>query len=227
MRLTARALSLGTGPDADVPPFDLDARPGTPVVLPVETDERPQLVSLLLGGRLRPTGGQVSADGDDSPALLRRRVAVVDTPFASEPGPGQRLAGIVAEELAFAGRRSTRRAVDAALADAGLDGQRRRRVATLGAADRIRLLAGLAAARPGVQALVLTSPERHGGDPRDWFPALSDLAAAGTTVVIVTDLPTAGLLTGLGADDRVSPAPEQSTDADVTLSASDTETDPA
>jgi len=95
------------------------------------------------------------------------------------------VATVVREELLFARRGTRRRDVDAALDALGLAHWRRSPVADLPPADRIRLLAGLAAQRPGVRALVLTSPERHGGDAPDWAGIARDLTAAGTPVLVI------------------------------------------
>lgn len=183
----------------EVPALRVTVAPGAPVVIAVETDERPKLVSLLIGGRARTTAGAVRVDGIEDAAELRRRVALVDTPFASEPNPTVALRTAVAEELAFAGLPSGRRAVLGLLERHGLSDVAARSIVLLHTADRIRLLAELAVLRPGVDALVVTSPERHGGDPSAWFPALAEIAARGIAVAIVTDLATADILIPLGA----------------------------
>ncbi|MBI5161839.1 MAG: hypothetical protein HY996_10570 [Micrococcales bacterium] len=207
MRIDLLGAAVGDGPAAEVPSLTLAIAAGAPVVIAVETDERPKLVSLLLGGHLRPSAGEILVDGRADAAALRRGIALVDTPFASEPTPGVALRAAVAEELAFAGRRTGRRAVAEVLDRHGLADAAARPVASLPAAERIRLLVDLALLRPGVRALVVTSPERHGGDPRGWFPALAAIAAGGTAVAVVTDLPTAALLDTLGGI-RTAPDPE-------------------
>ena len=67
-------------------------------------------------------------------------------------------------------------------------------VRSLPPAARIRLFCELTLLREGVEALVLTSPERHGGDPAAWSPTLTAIAERGVTVIVVTDLPTSELL---------------------------------
>jgi hypothetical protein len=50
---------------------------------------------------------------------------------------------------------------------------------------RIRLLAELALLRTGVDGLVLVSPDRHGGDPVEWWRFARDLAARDIAVLVV------------------------------------------
>ncbi|MDM4762260.1 hypothetical protein QT381_04475 [Galbitalea sp. SE-J8] len=197
--LALTAVALGSGAAAEVPPTTLGAVDGAVTVVAVETDERPMLLSLLAAGRMTPTAGTVAIDGRTDAAHLRRAVALVDTPFVAEPVPGVALATIVREELSFAARPTSRSAVDAELARHGLGEHRTVPIRALDTADRIRLLAELALLRPAVRALVLTSPERHGGDPGDWFAALAAIAERGHVVLVVTDAPTRDRLIRLGA----------------------------
>ena len=188
MRITATAAAIGSGLGAPVPPLTLDAGPGVSLVA-VETAERPLLVSMLLGGRLRPDSGSVETDS--------QRVALVDTPVVAEPVPGVSLTSVVAEEFSFAGRPSSRAAVRAFLEQHELRGYATVPVRALPPADRVRLFSELALLREGVEALVITSPERHGGDPAAWFPAIAAIAERGVTVIIVTDAVTASTLATL------------------------------
>ena len=185
MRITLADAAIGSGLGAAVPPLSLTAEPGV-TVLAVETVERPMLVSLLLGGRLRADSGTVDTDRD--------RVALVDTPVVAEPTPGLSLTTVVAEEFSFAGRAASRGAIRAFLEEHELLGYAKVPVRSLPPAARIRLFCELALLREGIEALVLTSPERHGGDPAAWYPTLTALGERGITVIVVTDLPTAELL---------------------------------
>lgn len=204
MEITLTEASIGSGLGAAVPPLTTRTGPGTPSVLSVETAERPMLVSMLLGGRLRPDHGSVTVDGNADLDVLRRRSALVDTPVVSEPNPGATLAAVVAEEFVFASRRASRRSVLRFLAEHGLARYGRVPVRALPPSHRVRLFCELALLRPGVEALILTSPERHGGEPSDWFDALREIAERGVTVVIVTDAVTADLLISLGARDATA-----------------------
>ena len=190
MRITLDAAAIGSGLGAAVPPVSLVAEPGI-TVLAVKTAERPLLVSMLLGGRLRPDSGSVH------PADLRDRVALVDTPVVAEPTAGVSLTSVVREEFSFAGLATSRGAVRAFLEQHELFGYAKVPIRSLPPADRVRLFSELALLRDGVDALVITSPERHGGEPADWFAALATIAARGITVVIVTDTVTADALASL------------------------------
>jgi hypothetical protein len=96
---------------------------------------------------------------------LQEAVALVDVPGVSEPDDIVSLSTIVGEELAMARRGATRRAVRSWLASRDLDHLSRRRMEDVPGRHRVRVLAELAAQRPGVRFLVLTLPERHGELP--------------------------------------------------------------
>ena len=219
MYITLNEASIGTGLGAAVPPLSLWIGPGAPSVVRVETAERPMLVSLLIGGRLRPEHGRVLVDGNADLDVLRRRSALVDTPVVAEPNPGATLASVVAEEFVFASRRASRSSVLRFLQEHDLAEYAKVPARALPPAVRVRLLCELALLRPGVEALVLTSPERHGGEPELWYAALEAIAERGVTVVVVTDALTADALAGLGARDAtVEPPQPETTDPAEPLS---------
>ena len=112
--------AIGRGLSAAVPALTLSAGPGAPTVVAVETDERPMLVSMLLGGRLRPDTGTVTIDGSRSLDEVRRRTALVDTPTVAEPTAGASLAVAVAEEFSFSGHSTSRTSVSRFLLEHGL-----------------------------------------------------------------------------------------------------------
>lgn len=182
--------AIGTGLSASLPALSLTLAESEVTVVAVETDERPMVLSLLLGGRLALTGGSITPRENER----RERVALVDTPFASEPTPGVALSVVVAEELSFARLPSNGRAVRAFLDSHGLAEYAAVPMRSLPATARVLLLCELAAQRPGVDVLVVTSPERHGGDPAEWYSTLTSMAARGLTVAIITDTATSRLL---------------------------------
>lgn len=188
MHITLTDAAIGSGLGAAVPPLTITAGPGVNVIA-VETAERPLLVSMLLGGRLRPDSGTVETDSD--------RVALVDTPVVAEPAPGVSLMSVVTEEFTFAGRPASRGAVRAFLEQHELLGYAKVAVRALPPGDRVRLFCELALLRHGIDALVVTSPERHGGSPLTWFPYLRAIGARGITVIVVTDAATASALADL------------------------------
>jgi hypothetical protein len=188
--------AIGTGLGAAVPPLSLSITPGSPIALAVETDERPLVVSMLLGGRIKPDSGSVVPDL----ATLRAMTALVDTPFVAEPPPGVSLGVVVAEEFAFSRRRGSVRRF---LVEHGLAGYEKIEVRALPPADRVRIFTELALLRNGVETVIITSPERHGGSPADWFDYLTLVASRGITVIVVTDASTRDLLVSLGARDAL------------------------
>jgi ABC-2 type transport system ATP-binding protein len=208
MRVQLLQAAIGSGLGAAVPALDLIVDGPVPVVVAVQTDERPLLVSMLLAGRLRCDSGRVLVDGREDADQLRRRTALVDTPVVAEPTAGIALKTIVAEEFSFAGLPTSGRTVRSFLTDHDLADYTSLPVRTLPPADRIRLFSELAVLRDGVDGLVVTSPERHGGEPSQWYGPLAALAERGVTVTIVTDYATAEILVSLGARDGAAPEPE-------------------
>ncbi|MDJ0333770.1 hypothetical protein QMG83_00885 [Salinibacterium sp. G-O1] len=204
MRLAMDAAAIGRGLGAEVPPMTLWAGPGAPSVVQVETAERPMLVSMMLAGRIGADTGAIRVDDRTDPVALRQHTALVDTPVVAEPVAGVSLAGVVAEELVFADRPAGRRAVRAFLEQHELLRFARVPMRALPPNDRVRLLCELALLRPGVRAIILTSPERHGGEPDGWYESLEAIAFRGITVVIVTDAVTAERLLDLGARDATA-----------------------
>jgi ABC-2 type transport system ATP-binding protein len=188
-RITLDRAAVGTGGAAALPPVTLDARPGTVTVVATEGGQRPTVLSLVAAGRMAVDAGTVEA--------ARRRIALVDTPTVAEHSDDVRVAVVVREELALAGRHGTARE----LQRLGLADRARQPFGALPTVDRIRLLVEIALLRRGVDALVVTSPERHGGDPATWFHYLREVAARGVTVLVVTDHTTRDALPDLPAPD--------------------------
>jgi hypothetical protein len=92
---------------------------------------------------------------------------------------------IAREELRFAGLPSRRRAAEAVLDELGLSEWIRHPIGDLPPDDRLRLLLELAARRPGVRALVLTAPERHGGRAEAWTVLAHEYADRGMPVLVL------------------------------------------
>lgn len=209
MHISLEKTGIGAGLGAAVPALDLELGGDIPLVIAVETDERPMLVSLLIGGRLRPDTGRMLVDGHENLDELRRRSALVDTPIVAEASAGIALGTIVAEEFSFAGLPTSRRAVQAFLAEHGLAAYETLAFRALPPTERIRLFSELAVLRPGVAAIVITSPERHGAAPDSWYPVVEEIAARGIMVAIVTDAVTSAQLLALGARDGHAVTPPE------------------
>lgn len=186
MILELTDLALGSGPGAVLPPISAVAAPGRPGIVAVETEQTPVVASLVAGGRMEPGSGTLTIDGVADTARIRRTVALVDTPGVAEPFPVMTVARIVREELAFAGLRTGREAVQTLVDTLGLAAFRDTPIERVPTSARVRLLVELALLRDGVDGLVVTSPERHGGHVADWFAVLQDVAARGVTVLLST-----------------------------------------
>lgn len=207
MRITLENAAIGSGIGADVPPLSLSIDGASTFAIDVSGEEQPKLVSMLLGGRLRPDSGQVLVDGLQDAATLRSGTALIDTPWASEPPAGVTLRTIVAEEFSFASLPSGHGAVTRFLARHGIEAYGSLPIRALPASDRIRLFSELAVLRSPVRAIIVTSPERHGGDIAGWYAPLAAIADRGVTVAIVTDHATFGALVALGARSPESDSP--------------------
>lgn len=191
-----------------LPPTDLAYRSGRATLAIAETEQRPTVLGLIATGRMRPDAGRVTLDGAARPRDLRRRTALIDAPDVSEPAPDISVAGVVGEELMFAGRLadplSARRWLDAQ----GLRHLSRVPFADVAPADRIRMLLELATLRPGVEALVLVSPDRHGGDPAQWWSLAEAYAARGLAVLVIAGEAAASVVAETaGAGRRRRPRP--------------------
>ena len=202
MRITLSTVSKGPKNSA-LPLTSLEFESGSVTLARAETERRPTVLGLIASGRMRPDSGTVTLDGRTDYAGLRRHIALVDALGVSEPAADVTVAEVVAEELMFAGRLGHRRAVAVVLDDLGLADQARANMADLAPDSRIRLLAELAVLRGDVSGIVLTSPDRHGGDPLGWWQTVGDLAERGYAVLVIAGDASAHAITALetrGAD---------------------------
>lgn len=181
MRIVLENVSKGSS----LPEMSLRFETGTATVVGVETARRPTVLGLVASGRMRPDTGSVRVDGTVAFGKIRTAIALVDAPDVSEPSGEITLAGVTAEELMFAGRSAGPWAVMRTLRELGFDDYARRPMADLPPAVRIRALAELALLRPGVRGLVLTSPDRHGGEPSDWVELARELAERDLAILVV------------------------------------------
>ncbi|MFT2712045.1 hypothetical protein [Clavibacter sp. Sh2126] len=232
MIVTLTDARVGDGPAPALPAISLCYGGPEPVVAVAETELRPTVLSLVASGRMRIDGGALALDGDgtagtdagadakDVAARIAERVALVDTPRINEPADDVSLRAVVAEELALAGHRSGRHEVGVVLDDQGLADLARAPFSAVPAVARIRLLTTLAASRAGLEAVVVTSPERHGGAVGEWMRVLRDLARSGTGVLVVTSEAAAEAIAALPADDAsaapATPEPTPSIDGTQT-----------
>lgn len=184
MRVRADAVSKGPEGRA-LPPSEVLLESGRAVFAEAETAQRPTVLGLVVTGHMRPDGGEVTIDGVAEARRLRRALALVDAPDVSEPNGDVRLSAVVAEELMFAGRPCGPRAVRRALDRFGLADRARTPMADLDPGPRVRVLCELALRRPGVEGIVLVSPDRHGGDPEEWWRIACEIAGRGPGVLVI------------------------------------------
>ncbi|WP_336658565.1 hypothetical protein [Leucobacter sp. USHLN153] len=184
MRVRATAVSKGPGGRA-LPPSDVSMTSGRAVFVEAETAQRPTVLGLIVSGRMKPDSGEVSIDDAPDAKALRRRIALVDAPDVSEPHSDVLLADVVAEELMFAGKFGGPPAVRRELERLGIRQHARVPIGDLAPGDRVRALCELALQRPGVEGIVLVSPDRHGGDPEEWWRTACELADAGAAVLVI------------------------------------------
>jgi ABC-2 type transport system ATP-binding protein len=184
MKIELLGVAVGDPETPSLPPTDATLVDGAASIVTVGTERGPMLASLIAAGRLVAERGRVLIDGREDAAALRAAVALVDTPVVAEPADSMPVSTIVREELMFAGLKSSRAAVDAILGELGVDAWRSAPIVDLPPTARIRLLLELAARRPGVEALVLTAPERHGGRTADWVALATEYAKRGIPVLV-------------------------------------------
>ena len=158
---------------------------GEAVLARAETEQRPTVLGLLASGRMKPGTGTITIDGDSDVTAVRRQIALIDAPEVSDPAPNVTVAGVTAEELMFAGLPSGPLAVARKLDELGLRGHARDSIGQVAPRVRIRLLVELALLRDGVKGIVLTSPDRHGGDPNMWWHIALEVASRGYAVLVI------------------------------------------
>ena len=209
MELRAYAISV-QGPHAPMlPPTSVNLGDHQLVLLAGYPGPGHVAAALGLSGRLVPDGGEVRLDGQADGRVLRRSVAVVDAPGITEPDDALPVQTVVGQELAIAGRKAGRKAVRMWLEEHEWWEYADRRFEHLPVSVRTRLLAELTVARKDVKVVILTMPDRLGGDPRDWYGVGRDLASRGYAVLITCADASARLLgvpaAHLGSVDQPEP----------------------
>jgi hypothetical protein len=179
------------------------APPGDVTVVGVDPGVSQVALALAIGGRVDLLGGSISIGGSSHRSHLQLRTRLVDVPDVTAPEDSLPLRAVVAEELALAERPSSRKDVAIFLADRDLTALAARRWESLPPGLRTRLLLELGSWHPQVRVLVLAGPDRHGGDPYEWFEAAVAVAEGGLTVVVLCSPAIAARLRPL-ASDRVS-----------------------
>ncbi|WP_223623615.1 hypothetical protein [Microbacterium sp. EST19A] len=184
MRITLYDVSKGRGGEA-LPRTSLEFHTGAVRFALAETEQRPTVLGLIASGRMRPDTGRVTLDGAENTKDLRRRVALVDAPSVSDPHADIALAGVVGEELMFAGVGATPIHARRWLAGLGFAELASVPIGSVDPAARVRILCELAVLRDGVEGIVLVAPDRHGGSPDGWWRIAGEFADRGYAMLVV------------------------------------------
>jgi len=179
-----------------LPETSLAYETGRVTLAVAETEQRPTVLGLLASGRMRPASGAVLLDGKKDAAGLRRRIALVDALGVSEPAAAVTVGGVVAEELMFAGTSPNPFAARRWLDDLGLGDLAGSPIGEVEPAARIRILLELAVLRKGVAGFVLASPDRHGGEPQNWWRVATEFAERGYAVLVIAGRASQSVLEG-------------------------------
>ena len=167
----------------------LTVETGEAVLVAGEPGQGHTALSLVLSGRLAPAAGRVGLVHDDGTvtvdrAALRRVSAIVDLPAVSEPDDAVPVATVVAEDLAQARRPLRPGTTGSWLADLGTGLEGNERMDELPGILRTSVLTALAAEAPTVRFLLLALPDRHWGEPVQWWGLARSYAAAGYGVLV-------------------------------------------
>lgn len=186
---------------------------GEAVLARAETEQRPSVLGLIASGRMKPGSGTVAIDGKEDSGVIRRSIALVDAPDVCDPAPNVTVAGVTSEELMFAGKPSGPGATKRMLATLGFDSHARDAIGQVSPTVRIRLLVELALLRDGVRGVVITAPDRHGGDPNVWWHIALDVASRGYAVLVIAGDASAAAIAARSLVERLetpweAPAPD-------------------
>jgi hypothetical protein len=181
MRVALHEVSKGHA----LPTTSLEFHTGAVRYAIAETEQRPTVLGLIASGRMTPATGRVTIDGATDGRMLRRTIALVDAPDVSDPHPDIALAGVVGEELMFAGRRATPLHARRWLNELGFGELASVQIGNIDPSARVRILCELAILREGTEGIVLVSPDRHGGSPDGWWRIAREFAERGYAMLVI------------------------------------------
>ena len=117
----------------------------------------------------------------------------------SDPHPDITVAGVVGEELMFAGRGATPLHARRWLGRVGYQELASVPIGSVDPAARVRILCELAVLREGVEGIVLVAPDRHGGSPDGWWRIAAEFADRGYAMLVIVGGSAATLSSGASA----------------------------
>ncbi|MEP7333216.1 MAG: hypothetical protein ABI692_14130 [Terracoccus sp.] len=158
-------------------------------------------LALAIGGRVDLLSGSVTIAGSGAREMLQSHTRLVDVADITSPEESLKVAHVISEELALAERPWSRSDVAHFLAERELTGRAADRWDSLPAGIRTRLLLELGSWHPSASVVVLTGPDRHGGDPGPWLTLAHRLAERGLTIIVICSPATVSLLTS-GTDQK-------------------------
>ncbi|MFJ5988782.1 hypothetical protein [Lentzea sp. NPDC092896] len=190
MEIHASRAGVNGGHGPLLRPTSLIVKPGELTLVAGEPGTGHTAFGLLLSGRMKPSTGTVSPDAK----TLRKRVVLIDAPEVNEPEEALSLSAVVGEELAMNGMPSGKKAVHDWLVEHAADEHAAKRFEHVPARTRCAVMLDLAAARPGVTALILDCPDRYHPDPREWFALAHDHVTPERSVVVLCSNSSAHIL---------------------------------
>ncbi|MFT4233689.1 MAG: hypothetical protein QM607_01585 [Microbacterium sp.] len=196
MKITASGISKGEV----LPQQDVVYASGEVTLVAVEGGQRPSVLGLILSGRMAPDTGDVAPEALRHSRPLRDQVVLVDAPEVNAPDDAVALKDVLIEDLVYAcpgGRVAAAKAARTLLADENAAEFARTAIHEVPAEVRVRLLCEAAVRHPGTTGLVLVAPDRHGGDPRDWYRVARSLADRGLAVVVLAGHAAVEIASGL------------------------------
>ena len=169
-----------------LPVTSFTVRSGEVTVQACPTDQAPTVLALVAGGQMRPSRGKVTYNGRRLRGKLKQRIAIVDAPTVSEPDDYVTLRRTVAEEYTYIGRVATAGRVQRFLDRHGISDYSDWHMIELPPSVRMVALTELALLRPETEAVIITTPDRHGGAAGDVYEYSKHVASRGYAVLCIT-----------------------------------------
>lgn len=159
------------------PPTTVRVERGEVVLVVAEPALSRTALSLVLSGRMKPSSGTASWEGQDSLKLLRKHSALVDSPEINAPEPHLKVRDLVAEDLSLVPVPIWRkRGIDSWLNQHGFSEVASEWVDALDPLTRLDIMARLSEEYHQVRLSVFDSPDRHRLEDSSWLDLLEAMA---------------------------------------------------